>query len=122
MDWRAGVLIGCLSVAACGRSMTPPQWQGFAGDAARGATIIKTAGCAQCHEVPGISGSVAAVGPPLVHFGSRTSVAGLLPNQPKSLVRWLRFPQSVLPGNAMPDTGLNEQQARDVAAYLHNLR
>jgi cytochrome c1 len=25
----------------------------------------------------------------------------------------------VIPGNAMPDTGLTEQDARDIAAYLY---
>lgn len=62
------------------------------------------------------------VGPPLNHFARRTIVAGLLPNTPANLVRWIRYPQQVVPGNAMPDAGLDEQQARDVAAYLYSLR
>jgi len=31
----------------------------------------------------------------------------------------LRSPQSVIPGNAMPNTGLTEEDARDIAAYLY---
>jgi cytochrome c1 len=46
-------------------------------------------------------------------------IAGLLPNTPANLVLWLRHPQSVTPGNAMPDLGLTETQARDIAAYLY---
>jgi cytochrome c1 len=61
------------------------------------------------------------VGPPLSHFAHRVVVAGVLPNEPEDLVRWIRDPQAVLPGNAMPDSGLSEAQARDVAAYLYTL-
>jgi cytochrome c1 len=50
-----------------------------------------------------------------------TFVAGLLRNEPDNLLRWLRQPQSLIPGNAMPDTGLTDQQARDIAAYLYTL-
>jgi cytochrome c1 len=61
------------------------------------------------------------VGPPLVHFAHRTIIAGLLPNTPANLVRWVQYPQQVVPGNAMPNGGLDDQQARDVAAYLYTL-
>jgi cytochrome c1 len=38
------------------------------------------------------------------------------------MARWIRDPQGVVPGNAMPDAGLSEQEARDMAAYLATLR
>jgi cytochrome c1 len=37
------------------------------------------------------------------------------------MIKWLRDPQGVVPGNAMPDMGLSEDQARDIAAYLSTL-
>lgn len=80
------------------------------------------AGCGQCHVIPGVPDAVGRSGPPLTDFGVHTTVAGLLPNTPDSLTRWIRDPQSVLPGNVMPDMGLTQQQARDAAAYLHALR
>ena len=46
-------------------------------------------------------------------------IAGVLPNTPENLVHWLRSPQAVVPGNAMPDVGLSDAQARDIAAYLY---
>ena len=46
----------------------------------------------------------------------------MLRNTPDNLVRWMRNPQSVVPGNAMPDMGVTEAQARDIAAYLYTLR
>ena len=54
--------------------------------------------------------------------GSATIVAGLLPNTPDNLVTWLKTPQRVVPGNAMPNMELNEHDAHDVAAYLYTLR
>ena len=44
------------------------------------------------------------------------------PNDPHHLVRWVMTPQEMKPGTAMPDLGLSEQQARDVAAYLYTLQ
>jgi cytochrome c1 len=37
------------------------------------------------------------------------------------MVTWLRDPQEIVPGNAMPDMGLSEEQARDITAYLYTL-
>ena len=49
-------------------------------------------------------------------------IAGELPNSPPNLVRWLLNPPSVEPGTAMPDLGLTDQQAHDIAAYLYTLQ
>jgi cytochrome c1 len=38
------------------------------------------------------------------------------------MVRWLRFPQQVAPRTAMPNLGVTERDARDIAAYLATLR
>jgi cytochrome c1 len=38
------------------------------------------------------------------------------------MVRWLRNPQAIIPGNAMPDMNLNEAQARDITTYLAGLQ
>jgi len=46
----------------------------------------------------------------------------MLRNEPRNLVTWLRHPQEVVPGNAMPDMRLDERDARDIAAYLYTLR
>ena len=61
------------------------------------------------------------VGPPLDHMGKRIFVAGLLRNTPANMVTWLLDPQAIVPGNAMPDMGLSEEQARDITAYLYTL-
>ncbi len=92
------------------------------GVAERGGQVIASKGCGSCHTIPGIKGARGLVGPPLTSFGRRTFIGGELPNKPENLVRWVRSPRSVEPGTAMPNLGLTEQQARDVAAYLYTLR
>ncbi len=91
------------------------------GSPKRGATLIGKFGCGACHTVPGIEGADGLVGPPLDHMSKRVYIAGVLRNTPDNMMTWLRNPQSVVPNNAMPDVGLSEQQARDIAAYLYTL-
>lgn len=95
---------------------------GTGGDSKRGATLIADLGCGACHSVPGVPGARGHVGPPLDNIGERTIIAGILPNTPDNMITWLRAPQSVVPGNAMPNMELNEHDARDVASYLATLR
>jgi mono/diheme cytochrome c family protein len=91
-------------------------------DVARGKVAIQQYGCVTCHRIPGIVGAQAPVGPPLDRYADRALVAGMLPNTPGNLVRWLRSPRSLNPRTAMPDLGLSERDARDIAAYLQGLR
>ncbi len=92
------------------------------GDWHRGAALIRSYNCGSCHMIPGISDAQGLVGPPLMMFGRRTFIAGELPNSPANLVHWIASPESVEPKTAMPNLGLSDQQARDVAAYLYTLR
>lgn len=66
--------------------------------------------------------AVGAVGPPLPGVGRRTCVAGEVPNTPRFMVRWIENPQAIEPGTAMPNLGVSDAQARDIAAYLYTLR
>jgi cytochrome c1 len=36
-------------------------------------------------------------------------------------VRWLQNPQAIDPQSAMPDLGVKEKDARDIAAFLYTL-
>jgi cytochrome c len=99
-----------------------PVWQVIGGDAQRGARLMAAHGCAACHTIPGVPGATGNVGPPLTRFGERTYIAGVLRNSPANLIHWIRDPQGVVPGNAMPDTGLSDTEARDIAAFLYTLR
>lgn len=72
--------------------------------------------------IPGVTGAVGLVGPPLTAWAKRAYIAGNLANTPENLVRWIRQPQAVEPGTAMPDLGVEEGDARDMAAYLFSLQ
>lgn len=91
-------------------------------DAARGKRAINQHLCVTCHVIPGVVGSNAPVGPPLGGMGSRRLIAGVLPNTPENMVRWLREPQKISAHGAMPDLGVTERDAADIAAYLATLR
>jgi cytochrome c1 len=88
----------------------------------RGADLIIANGCGTCHSIPGIAGARGNVGPPLDHIGTRVFIAGMLRNTPDNMVRWLKNPQAIIPGNAMPNMKLNDTQARDITAYLAELQ
>jgi len=111
-----------LLLAACARTPDRPAWPNFGGNAERGATTITQAGCGACHLIPGLQQARGMVGPPLIHFSRRTIIAGVLPNTPANLIAWIRDPQHIVPGNAMPSSSLSDAQTRDVAAYLYTLR
>jgi cytochrome c1 len=72
--------------------------------------------------IPGIEGADGLVGPPLIHFGSRVYIAGEVTNTPEHLLAWIEAPQAIEPGTAMPNLGVSEAEARDIAAYLYTLR
>jgi cytochrome c2 len=92
------------------------------GDAGRGGRLIAQYGCGGCHIVPGISGADGLVGPPLNKMARRVYIAGFLRNSPDNLAAWIENPQAIVPGNAMPAMGINNEQARDIVAYLYTLR
>jgi putative membrane protein len=115
------LLAGCDGKSA-DQSNSGASAASFGGDPRRGAKQIAEIGCGACHTIPGISGADALVGPPLDKMGRRIYLAGLLRNTPDNMIAWLRDPQKIVPGNAMPDMHLTQEQARDIAAYLYTLR
>ncbi len=110
------LLFGCTG----GRTTAP--YRLTAGDARDGRNIILASGCGACHSIPGIHAAKGEIGPPLNSFSRRSMIAGELPNTPDNLVRWIENPPAVESGTAMPNLGLDDKQARDVAAYLYTLR
>ena len=89
--------------------------------AREGVRVIRQAGCGSCHTIPGIENADGLVGPPLDHMGHRIFIAGVLRNTPDNMVAWLRDPQRIVPGNAMPVMGLSEKQAQAITDYLYSL-
>ena len=104
------------TAAGCARSAAAQM-----GDRNNGKLVIARQACGSCHIIPGIDGADGMAGPSLAHFSQHSTVGGVLANTPDDLVAWLRHPQTYVPGNAMPDIGLTEPQARDVAAFLYSI-
>ncbi len=78
-------------------------------------------GCNGCHRIPGITGAEVDVGPPLAGIARRQLIAGQIANTPETMVRWIRNPQNVDALTAMPNLGVTEHDARDIAAFLATL-
>jgi cytochrome c1 len=89
------------------------------GDPDRAPELFRRYGCSGCHTVPGIPGADGQTGTPLTELSKRVYIAGVLENRPDNLIAWIVSPRSFSPQTAMPATGISEQEARDVAAYLY---
>jgi cytochrome c2 len=114
--------IAPLALASCAEDVGSSAAETAGGDIERGRAAIRKHGCSSCHTIPGIRGADALVGPPLDRIASRTYVAGVIPNSPENLVRWLLDPPKVDPLTAMPNLRLSEADARDIASFLSTLR
>jgi cytochrome c1 len=90
------------------------------GDPRRAVAAMTAYGCAGCHFIPGLAGARGQVGPPLTGVAGQIYIAGVLTNTPENLVRWIVDPIGVDPQTAMPVTGISEDAARDIAAYLYS--
>ena len=110
-----GLAVLAAALGACGEPATSH------GDA-EAIRLVEAHGCGGCHVIPGITGANGHVGPPLTGMGRRVFIAGMLRNTPDNMVRWLRDPQSVVPGNAMPNMGRDARDARVLSTYLATLR
>jgi cytochrome c2 len=115
-----GVLSGCDRGGALSAQQAASLTGG--GDAGKGAGAIRRFGCGACHVIPGIPGAEGQVGPPLAGIGGRAYIAGVLTNTPENMVRWIVNPRAVDSLTAMPNLGVTEGEARDIAAYLYTRR
>lgn len=91
------------------------------GSAEAGRRAVQLYLCATCHKIPGIAGGNNTVGPSLAGIANRSYIGGSLENTPDNMVRWLRDPQQVKPGSAMPKLNIREQDLRDIAAFMFTL-
>ncbi|HEX6966573.1 MAG TPA: c-type cytochrome [Gemmatimonadaceae bacterium] len=111
-------LAGTVLLAAC---HDEPYRVVPGGDPAQGKKDIAAYGCGSCHTIPGITNANGTVGPPLLFWGRRSIIAGEVPNTPDWLIRWIEMPQAIEPGTDMPNLGVTEGEAKNIAAYLYTL-
>jgi cytochrome c2 len=107
---------GCTHGEADARALTN------GGDAARGKELIRHYGCGSCHTIPRVPGAEASVGPSLQGIATRAYIAGVIPNQPENMIRWIMNPPSVDEKTAMPNLNVSAPDARDIAAYMYTLQ
>jgi len=104
--------------AGCGASAFSTLPAGAS--AARGRMLIGYYGCGACHVIGGIATAQGHVGPPLTDFVRRyREIAGVLPNTPANVVRWIMDPPRFLPKVDMPVLGVGRRGALDITAYLY---
>jgi cytochrome c len=117
-------LLAAGAATACGGDPRPSEHASLVpgGDPQAGRAALRSYGCTSCHTVPGVRGARALVGPPLTRWSQRRYVAGRAVNDPETLMRFIRDPQAVSPGTAMPELGVTAEDARHIAAYLYTLR
>jgi cytochrome c len=122
---RIVAVTACILVALAACNSHDPAFaarQVPGGHAANGRNYMEAAGCGSCHLIPGVVNARGMVGPSLEHFARRSFIAGEVPNTTDNLVKWIVNPPSIEPKTAMPVLGVTPSQARDIAAYLYQLR
>jgi mono/diheme cytochrome c family protein len=132
---RSGIVwscVGLLVVLAAGGAVATEYRQArlerqmdaaLGGNGRRAIPIMLANGCAGCHTISGVPGAQGQIGPRLDStLSSKLYIAGVLPNSRENMIQWLRASREMVPHTAMPSTGISDQQARDVAAYLYALR
>ena len=118
----AALLLGLwmLTTAGC----KPPEKPRYTVDnalAEQGRAVIERAGCAACHEIPGVTWPKGRWGPSLTGFGDIGLIAGAVPNTAENLAAFLRNAPAVKPGSTMPPIPITPDEARAAAAYLYGI-
>lgn len=113
----------CVALASCSApgDSSAAAAHALDGDPARGRDMLRKYGCQSCHQIPGVDGANGLVGPPLAGIASRVYIAGVLPNTPDNMARWIIDPPSVDSLTAMPNVGVTPTDARHIVAYLYTL-
>jgi cytochrome c len=109
-----------IALIACSDQGLPLKEPISGGNAIKGKQLIVNYGCVSCHEIKGINHANGTVGPPLKGIRERTYVGGVVPNTGDNMVQWIMHPRQLSPKTAMPELGVSEADARDIAAYLYS--
>lgn len=119
------IALTCMTalVAGCRADARTQAMRLTGGDPDRGVAAIGRYGCTACHIIPGVQGAAdATVGPSLDHIASRANLGGELKNTPDNMIRWIQRPQEAKKDTLMPEMGVTDQDARDIAAHLYMLK
>ena len=88
----------------------------------RGQQVFLSSTCVMCHTINGTPAG-SNVGPNLTHIGSRNMIASAtLANTREHLAQWIKDPQSVKPGNKMPQNNFSDEDFQALLDYLQSLK
>ena len=101
------------------RDAVPPETD----EQRAGGALLTSGGCIACHTIRGTIAQ-GVIGPDLTHVGGRLDIAaGLMPNNPQNLAKWLHNPQAMKPGAFMVmPRQLSQDEIEVLAAYLTGLK
>ena len=121
--WSGMVLAALVMAAsACTHGEADAMALTHGGNAARGRELIRSYGCGSCHTIPRVTGAEASVGPSLQGIATRAYIAGVLPNQPENMIRWIMNPPGVDEKTAMQNLHVTATDARYIGAYLYTIQ
>lgn len=94
------------------------------GDPVAGQNFLMNGPCIACHYIEGTKAQGKVAPRDLTHFASYPTIAQVegFTNNAENLTRWLRNPQEVKPGTAMPNLNLKAQDIANLVAYLETLK
>ena len=87
-----------------------------------GAALMADFGCGTCHSIPGVPGADRPGRPAARQYRRANDSCWISVQYPDNMIAWLERPQSIVPGNAMPNMEINDHDAKDITAYLLTLR
>jgi cytochrome c len=117
---RALIVAALVLLAGCEKPGLNAQLDVPGGDPSRAPQVMRYYGCPTCHTIAGVPTPTGTIGPPLKDFKKRAYIGGVLSNSADNLVQWIRDPQKFSPRTDMPKTGISEEDAKHVAAYLYS--
>ena len=88
----------------------------------RGRRLLAQYQCGSCHSIPGVPSAGGKLASSLEGFGLRSYIAGRIANRQDALARWIEQPKALVPETAMPSMGVSPADAREMAAYLLELK
>jgi cytochrome c2 len=120
LSFCAGLIFAAtLSCTACG--LKGGDHLGGRHREMREARALIAANCVACHRLRGIAGANGRVGPSLDGISRQQIIAGHFANSPEAMTAWIEHPQRLLPGDAMPETGLTHEQVTKIVDYLYTM-
>lgn len=118
----AGALVLLLALGGCdGGRPFAAQAADRAPQIERGRVLLAQYQCGSCHAIPGVADARGRQAGTLDAFGSRSYIAGRVPNELAVLAAWIADPRALVPTTTMPSMGASADDALAMAAYLNAL-